>query len=143
MKKRRGLRTYVHPNNTKVQLDYIFINKKLINSIVNCKVYSSFEGVSFGHRIVWANIRLCLNKNKKQAVKTTRYELSSLINWDISNEYSVTVRSKFDSLLETSEIYILNDKSENFVITHMEATAECIPTKPKTKWRILSKSTNS
>ena len=48
--KREGkLWTYTYANNTKAQIDYVFINKKWKNSAVNCKAYSSFEGVSSDH----------------------------------------------------------------------------------------------
>ena len=38
--------TYTYANNTKTQIDYVFINKKWKNSAMNCKTYSSFENVS-------------------------------------------------------------------------------------------------
>ena len=50
--------------NSKAQLDYIFINKKWINSAVNCDGYSSFKCVSFDHRIVLWKIRLILRRKK-------------------------------------------------------------------------------
>ena len=72
LKKKKGkLWTYTYPSNTKVQIDYIFINKKWINSTVNCKAYSSFEGVSSNYRIVMAKICLGLHRTKKQTVKIT------------------------------------------------------------------------
>ena len=53
--KREGkLWTYIYANNTKAQIDYIFVNKKGNNSALNCKTYSSFECVSSDHRIVTA-----------------------------------------------------------------------------------------
>ena len=62
--KREGkLWTYTYVNNSKAQRDYIFINKKWKNSMMNCKAYSSFKGVSSDHRIVTAKIRLSLRKN--------------------------------------------------------------------------------
>ena len=51
---------YVYANNTKAQIDYVFINKKWNNSALNCKAYSSFEGVSSNYRIVTAKIQLSL-----------------------------------------------------------------------------------
>ena len=39
----------------------------------------------------------------------------------------VTVRNKSDTP---------NDEYENFLTAHMEAAAECIPTKPRTKCRV-------
>ena len=60
-KKEGKLWTYT--NNTKAQIDYIFINKKWNNSVLNCEAYSSFEGVSSDHRIVMAKIWLSLWRN--------------------------------------------------------------------------------
>ena len=42
------------------QIDYILINKKWINSTLNCEAYSSFEGVSSNHRFVIEKIRLSI-----------------------------------------------------------------------------------
>ena len=48
--KRKGkLWTYTGTNNAKAQIDYILMNKKWINSTLNCEAYSSFEGVSSNH----------------------------------------------------------------------------------------------
>ena len=55
--------TYSYANNSKAQIDYVFINRKWKNSAMNCDAYSSFEGVSPDHRIVTAKIRLSLRKN--------------------------------------------------------------------------------
>ena len=57
--KREGkLWTNTYANNSKAQIDYVFINKKWKNSVLNCEAYSSFRGVSSDHRIVTAKIRL-------------------------------------------------------------------------------------
>ena len=50
--------TYTYTNNSKTEIDYVFIKRKWNNSAVNCEAYSSFEGVSTDHRIVTAKIRL-------------------------------------------------------------------------------------
>ena len=48
--KRKGkLWTYTCMNNSKAQIDYVFINKKWKNSAMNCEAYYSFEGVSSDH----------------------------------------------------------------------------------------------
>ena len=46
---------------------------------------------------------------------------------DIRDKYALTLRDKFDALQEKSPAP--NDEYENFVIVHLEAAAECIPTK--------------
>ena len=56
--------TYTYANNSKAQIDYVFINKKWENSAKNCEAYSSFEGISSDHRIVTAKIRLGLRKKR-------------------------------------------------------------------------------
>ena len=48
-KKKEKLWTNTYPNNTKAQIDYIILNRKWINSTLNCEAYSSFEGVSSDH----------------------------------------------------------------------------------------------
>ena len=53
---------HVHEQ-SKAQIDYVFINKKWKNSAMNCEAYSSFGGVSSDHRIVTARLRLSLQKN--------------------------------------------------------------------------------
>ena len=45
-KTERKLWIYTYVNNSKAQIDYVFINKKWENSAINCEAYSSFEGVS-------------------------------------------------------------------------------------------------
>ena len=46
------------------------------------------------------------------------------------------MRNWFKTLQEKTEKGTPNDKYENFVNAHLEAAAKCIPTKPKTKYRI-------
>ena len=104
---------------------------------MNCEAYYSFEGVSSDHRIISAKIHQSLCRNKRQTVKASQYDGSSPTNSDIRNHYMVTVRNKFDTLQETSEKHTPNDEYENFVTTHMEAAAECIPAKPRAKCRVL------
>ena len=72
--------TYTYANNTKAQIDYVFINKKWKNSAMNCEAYSSFEGVSSDHRIVMAKIRLSLRKNATRTSSTILYDWALLNN---------------------------------------------------------------
>ena len=70
-----------------------------------------------------------LSANTPQTTKTMHSDWSSLNNCDISDEYTITLRNKFNALQEIFETLTPNDKYENFVNTHMEPVAECIPTK--------------
>ena len=48
----------------------------------------------------------------------------------------VTGRNKFDTFYKTSESHIPNDIYESFVTAYIEEAAECIPTKPRGRYRI-------
>ena len=128
--------TYTYRNNSKAQIDYVFINKKWKNSAINCEAYSSFEGVSSDHRIVTAKIRLSLRKNPTRTVTTKHYDWALLNNRDIRDKYVVELRNRIETLQKNTEKGTPNDEYENFVNAHIEAAAKCIPTKPRTKYRV-------
>ena len=81
----------------------------------------------FQKRFIW------VQRNKKQTVKSTHYDWSSLTNSDIRNQYIVTMRNKFDTHQETSERHTQNEDYENFVTTHIEAVIKSILIKPRAK----------
>ena len=135
--KREGkLWTYTYANNSKAQIDYVFINKKWKNSAMNCEAYSSFEGVSSDHRIVTAKLRLSLRKNATRKVTTKHYDWALLNNSDIRDKYVLELKYRFETLQEKTEKGTPNDEYENFVDAHLEAASKCIPTKPRTKYRV-------
>ena len=135
--KREGkLWTYTCTNNTKTQIDYVFINKKWINSALNCEAYPSFEGVSSNHRIVAAKIRLSLRKDVTRTTTTVHNDWSVLNNRHIRGKYALTLRKKFYALQGQTETHTPNDEYENFVNAHLEAAEECIPTKQRNKPRV-------
>ena len=57
-------------------------------------------------------------------------------NRDIRDKYVLELRNRFDTLQEKTEKRTPNDGYENFVNAYLEAAAECIPTKPRTKSRV-------
>ena len=135
--KREGkLWTYTYANNSKAQIDYIFINKKWKNSAMNCEAYSTFEGVSSDHRIVTAKLRLSLRKNATRTVTTKHYDWAQLNNRDIKDKYVLELRSRFETLQEKTEKGPPNEEYENFVEAHLQAASKCIPTKPRAKYRV-------
>ena len=83
-KRKRKLWTHTYANNTKAQIDYVFINKKWNNCALNREAYFSFEGVFYDHRIVTAKIRLSLRKKAAQTT-TAHYYWSLLNNRDIKD----------------------------------------------------------
>ena len=135
--KREGkLWIYTYANNSKAQRDYVFINKKWKNSAMNCEAYSFFKGVSSDHRIVTAKIRLSLRKNVTRTAITKNYDWDLLNNRDIRDKYVLELRNRFETLQEKTEKGIQNVEYENFVNAHLKAAAKCIPSKPRTKYRV-------
>ena len=57
-------------------------------------------------------------------------------NRDTSDEYTLTLRNKFDALQEISETLSSNDEYVNFVNAHIETAAEYIPTKLRGTLRV-------
>ena len=51
--------------------------------------------------------------------------------------YILELRNRFKTRQEKTEKSTLNDEFENVVNAHLEAAAKCIPTKPRTKYRVL------
>ena len=133
--KREGkLWTYTYANNSKAQIDYVFINKKWKNIAMNCEAYSSFESVSSDHRIVTAKIRLSLRKNATRTATTKHWALLNN-STDIRDQYVWELRNRFETLQEKTEKGTPNDEYENFINAHLKAASNCIPTKHRTKYR--------
>ena len=108
---------------TEPKLNYLFINKKWINSVINCEAYNTFQGVYSDHRI--ASLKIRLRANKKQALNRTRYD-----------HYTTVVKNRLSALQADDEFTTANSTYENFVRSHHEAAAKCIPVKPKIKSRV-------
>ena len=77
-------------------------------------------------------------RNHKNTVKSPRYDCYSLTNNDINSKRKESVRIKFETLQETTKRHTPNDEYEKFVAAHIEAEAECILTKSRAKFRVLS-----
>ena len=93
-----------------------------------------FEGVSSDHRIVTAKISL--RKNATRTATTKHYDWALFNIRDIRDKYVLELRNRFETLQEKTVKGTLNDEYENFVNAHLEAAANCIPTKPRTKYRV-------
>ena len=79
---------------------------------MNCKEYSSFEGVSSDHRIVTAKIRLSLRKNATRTATTKHYDWVLLNNRHIRDKYVLELRNRFETLQKTQK-GTPNDDYEN------------------------------
>ena len=79
-------------------------------------------------RYIWAYTRI-----QHLRAKTTCDDWSSLINRDISNKYTITVRNKFEIFQDISVTSTPNDEYEYFANAHMKTAAECRLTQPRAK----------
>ena len=57
-------------------------------------------------------------------------------NRDIRDKYVLELRNRFETQQEKTEKGTPNDEYENFVNAHLKAASKCIPTKPRTKYRV-------
>ena len=129
--KRRGkLWTYTYPNGDIAQIDYMMINKKWINSVQNCEAYHSLEGISTDHRIVLLKIKLSLRANKKKSNTKIAYNWEHLINnEDLQNQFSTSLRNRYNILQHEDTNESANNAYQNFVKTHKETAEMPIPQK--------------
>ena len=119
--KEKTMDQHVHKYYPK-HIDYVFINEKCNNSVLNYEAYSSLESVSSDHRIVTAKIRQGQRMNAFRTT-TVHYAWSLIKNRDIRDKYALTLRNTFDERWKISEILTPNDKFENFVNAHGEVAA--------------------
>ena len=88
------------------------------------------------NKMVTSIIRLSLRKNATRTATTKHYDWALLNNSDIRDKYVLELRNRFKTLQEKTEKGTPNDEYENFVNAYLEAAAKCIPTKPRTKYRV-------
>ena len=128
-KRKRKFWIYTNTYHNKVQIYYIFMNKKWNDCSLNCKIYSSSEGVC-DHRTAMAKIQW-----SQRMIKTTvQYNWPMLNYRDIRGRYTLTLWNKCNAL-QISETPP-NDYYESFFNVYLEAAAEYIPTKQRDKPRL-------
>ena len=88
------------------------------------------------HRFNHYTTRTPPRRNNTQTTKASQYDWLSHTDSDIRYQYTVTIRNEFNTLLETSESHILDDEHNDFVTAHSKLAAECILTKPRTKYKV-------
>ena len=77
-----------------------------------------------------------LRKDATRTATTKHYDWALLNNRDIKDKYLLELRNGFVTLQEKTEIGAPNDEYENFLNAHLEVAAKCIPTEPRTKYRV-------
>ena len=86
---------------------------------------------------------LALNNLQMLICHKTKQTKPLLNKRDIRDKYESTLRNKFYVLQEKIETHTPNDKYGTFVNAHLEAAAECIPTKQRAKPNCLIISASS
>ena len=95
----RKLYTWKSPdNNYRNQIDYITINKRFRNSIIDCKTYPGAD-IDSDHNPVVAVTRLRL-KNIQRSKREPQRDLKQLKKEDIKQRYSVAVQNRYEALSE-------------------------------------------
>ncbi|MEE8288342.1 MAG: reverse transcriptase domain-containing protein [Nitrosomonadaceae bacterium] len=121
--------TYIGPAGNKSQIDFILVNKKWRNSILNVEPYNTFASVGSDHRIVTANVRLSLRKSKRTP-RRDQYDWEVLKNnQGIQQAYTIEVKNQFNILQDMTETG--TEKYQRFIDANKHATENIIPIKPK------------
>ena len=138
--KRRGkLWTINYGNGSKGQIDYILVNRKWLNSVMNSEAYSSFESINSDHRIVTARVRLSVRANKPK-------KRTNMLRWDtlssddtVHSQFSVAVKNKYQALC--SEVNLDEPPTNTQCYSSMvqackEAAEETIPKRQVVRTRL-------
>ena len=128
--------TFTYPNRVSAQIDFILINKKWINSVLNCEPFNSFATVSSDHRIVTATVRLSLRANKPKTSRNPRYDWSVLRDNGVANQFQISLSNRFSALQDGNTENSANSLYNNFEQACAHAAEEVIPLKPKARHRI-------
>ena len=136
-KKEGKLWTHCHPNGSKSQIDFLLLNKKWINSALNCEAYNTFEGVSTDHRIVSGTFQLSLRATKKKSLATPPFDWKQM-KYDnhLKERFCLTLNNRFEALINETVSPTTDQQYTAFVKAHKEAATEHMPLKPKVKQRI-------
>ena len=105
MKKREKLWSFQHPSGSRSQIDYILVRTKWRNSVHNAQSYSTFFSVGSDHRVVSMKTVLSLRSSKKSQAHPMKQIDWRLVcsNEDISHQYAVDVKNRFDTLIQESD----------------------------------------
>ena len=129
---RKGrLWTHRRPNGTCIQLDYILVRKKWVNSIKNSRAYSSFEGVNSDHRIVSCTCQISYRKSKpliKDPMKRIDWKAVARDNI-LSEQFTVAVHNRFSSLRDKLDQNNISTVYNTLITANEEIALEMLPKK--------------
>ena len=112
-------------------------NKKFINSVQNCEAYHSLEGISTNHCIMSLRIKLSLRAKTKKSNTKIAYNWEHLINnEDLQNQFSTSLRNRYNILQHEDTNESVNTAYQNFVKAHKETAEMLTPQKEKVKRKV-------
>ena len=125
--------THRRPNGQLVQLDFILVRKKWINSIKNSRAYSSFEGVNSDHRIVSCKCQISYRK-----CRTSKKDPMKCVDWkkvardaSLSEQFAIAVYNRFTSLHDELHEPNISTTYDTLVTANEEVALEILPKKSK------------
>ena len=131
-RKRLGKRwSFEDPKGKRYLLDYILVNSKWKNSIMNTECYSSFASTGSDHRVVTTEVRLSLRANvapsnkKHYDWKALRYDAA------IRADFTAKLHNRFNALYAESDS--ITEQYNAFVEANKFAAEESLPTVKKAR----------
>ena len=122
------------PKKNRHLIDYILVNSKWKNSIMNSECYSSFASVGSDHRVVTAKVRLSLRANIPPLNKTQHDWKCLRYNQSIQADFSIKLHNKFEELFDESAT--ISEQYNAFVTANKIAAEETLPPVKKAKQHI-------
>ena len=128
----RRLWTWKSPGDiARNQIDYITINKRFRNAVIQCRTKPGADlGSGCDHVPVFAKIKLKLKKVKKRAAMRRR-EWSDLKTEDIRTRYQREVKNKYQGSASSHVNTTVEAEWSNIKSSLMDAAEEILPVRPR------------
>ncbi len=131
IKKNHEYITFYGPNNRKVTLDYILINKKWLSSAKNI-IKSTPSTISSDHAILTAIFKWTLSKKKTK--RNSKKDWNSLKDLDIKKSFTQHIINNNDTI--NDEIIDINEVYNKYIDSIKDASIKFIPNLPIRSKRI-------
>ena len=95
--------TWTSPDGrTRNQIDHIAVNGRFRSSIINARAYRGAD-IASDHNLVICDMKLKLNKVKKTANKTKKFDTMKLQRQEVRNSFALTLKNRFSCLQQDEE----------------------------------------
>lgn len=105
--------TWTHPKGNLAQIDHILVRAKWVNSVRNCRSYSTIA-LDSDHRIVTADFPSLRRQKKSNTIKkNNNYDWKQLAtNHTLQDAYAIEIQNKYDLLCKNGNI---QNKYDSFI----------------------------